>query len=69
MKGARIDRECARAILQDCGALGVDYYTLPSANVESLLREADRYRYRAPKNRNGSRARYWHAYLARRAES
>lgn len=42
-----------------------DFHTLPSDKVEAVLRAADIVKYRAPKNRNGSRARYFHAYVAR----
>lgn len=44
-----------------------DFFTLDSTQVESLVAEADRVRYRKPKNANGSRARYFHALLQRRA--
>lgn len=43
-----------------------DYHTLNSYQVDALLAEADRVRYRKPKNANGSRARYFHAYLQRK---
>lgn len=59
----------ARAILAACGAAGQDYHALPWSVVDALLVEADAYKYRKPKNANGSRARYWHAYLERRAGS
>lgn len=34
---------------------------------KSLLVEADAHKYRAPRNANGSRGRYWHEYLQRAA--
>jgi hypothetical protein len=42
-----------------------DFHRLPSDQVEALLAEADRVKYRRPKNANGSRARYFHARLTR----
>lgn len=58
----------AKEILIRCNAVG-DFYTLSSIVVDALLAEADVMRYRAPKNANGSRGRYFHAYLERRAAS
>jgi hypothetical protein len=43
----------------------VDFFTLGYDDIEALLAEADRVRYRKPKNANGSRARYFHARLER----
>jgi hypothetical protein len=45
--------------------LGQDFHTLSHAQIDNLLAEADRVRYRKPKNANGSRARYFHAHLER----
>lgn len=42
-----------------------DFYALPSRDVDSVIAAADDYRYRAPRNANGSRARYFHALLQR----
>lgn len=42
-----------------------DFHALHSRDVEMLLREADRTRYRATAARNSSRASYYHAYLMR----
>ena len=64
---AMLHPQDARAILLDANAYGIDYHALPSASVDRLLAEANLRKYRAPKHRNGSRARYWHAYLERRA--
>jgi len=43
-----------------------DFHALTSDRVATLLHEADEYEYRAPKNANGSRARYFYAYVCRR---
>ena len=42
-----------------------DFHALSSREVEILLEEAKQVRYRQPKNANGSRARYYFAYLQR----
>lgn len=47
--------------------VGSDFHKLSTTQVDDLLREADRVKYRKPKNANGSRARYFHAYLERAA--
>jgi hypothetical protein len=58
----------ARQILFRCGAdTGEDFAALPSRTVQQLLEWADVCRYRAPKNANGSRGRYFFAYLQRLA--
>jgi len=57
----------AREILRRCNIAPGDFHALPSAQVESLVATAREYGYRAPRNANGSRARYWHAFLTRRA--
>lgn len=46
---------------------GADFHALASWQVDGLLIEADRVRYQRPKNANGSRARYFHDRLQRRA--
>ena len=56
----------ARAILHVCQAHG-DFHALPSDRVSQLLVYADLHKYRRPRNANGSRARYFHAYLSRLA--
>lgn len=58
--------DTARAILARCNA-NADFFTLPASTVAALLDFADTHRYRKPRNANGSRGRYWHAYLSRRA--
>ncbi len=63
-----MDREDAYSILQQCGApIGEDFHRLPSSVVERLLERAKAWKYRTPRNANGSRARYFHAYLERLA--
>lgn len=58
----------ARDILHQCQiALGTDYFTLSSNEVDRVLRHADLIGYRKPRNANGSRARYFHELLQRRA--
>ena len=47
--------------------LGRDFHSLDSSQVESVIAAADTVKYRAPANRNGSRARYFFAYLQRLA--
>jgi hypothetical protein len=46
-----------------------DFFSLRQSEVAALLAWADMRGYRAPKNANGSRARYWHAYLVRTIEA
>lgn len=64
----------ARRVLALIGAanaegrpLLIDFHELRASQVDALLAEADRVRYRKPKNANGSRARYFYALLQRRA--
>jgi len=58
----------AYSILQQCGApIGEDFHRLPSSVVERLLERAKAWKYREPRNANGSRARCFHAYLERLA--
>lgn len=47
---------------------GADFHALRHEQVGKLLEAADRAKYRAPKNANGSRARYFHDLLQRRAQ-
>lgn len=61
-------RQFARHTLWSCDVpMGADFHQLTSSQVDALLVYADAERYRAPKARNGSRARYYHAMLQRRA--
>lgn len=65
------DRSDAISILQACRCpIGTeaDFHTLGSRDVEMLLYYADRAGYRAPRNANGSRARYFHDHLQRKAK-
>ncbi len=57
----------ARDTLRRAAIPLVDFHALDSAAVERIIAEADAYGYRAPRNANGSRARYFHAYLTRTA--
>jgi len=57
----------ARHILMVAGALERDYSELSPNQVTRLLVYADQYCYPKPSNAAGSRGRYWHAYLLRRA--
>ena len=45
-----------------------DFHTLSSAQVDSVLAAADEYGYRKPRGANGSRGRYFHAFLLRVAK-
>ena len=45
-----------------------DFCTLNSYRVSEILDIADFVKYRAPKNANGSRARYFYSYVCRRAQ-
>lgn len=44
---------------------GEDFHVLRSSKVDELLTVADKVKYRKPRNANGSRGRYFHAYLNR----
>lgn len=66
---ARLSPADARAILSRCLHNPLhDFHELRSGEVEALLVEADARRYRKPRNANGSRGRYFHAYLRRIAD-
>lgn len=65
---ARMTQHTAVEILTSIEAKrGQDFYTLNSSQVEALLEYADELGYRKPKNANGSRARYFYAYVQRSA--
>lgn len=65
---AAAERLHARETLQACGVpVGADFHALQSSQVDKLLSEATRARYRKPRNANGSTARYFHDLLQRRA--
>jgi hypothetical protein len=62
------ERLNARTVLTACKVpLGADFHTLSTSQVSCLLEEADRVRYQRPKGANGSRGRYFHDQLQRRA--
>jgi len=62
-------RTDARATLESLHIpLGADFDTLRSFQVNDLLQAADVRKYRKPPNANGSRARYFHNLLQRRAK-
>jgi hypothetical protein len=63
-------RTDARATLEACRIpLGQDFFLLSTSQVEALLKYADAQRYQKPANANGSRARYFHDRLQRRAKN
>lgn len=65
-----MDSQTAYETLRICGVpLNDDYHRLSTDQVEALLVQADKFKYRKPKNANGSRARYFHAYVNRKAQS
>lgn len=65
----RLDRGTARGIATRWQIpLDSDFHTLDSATVERIISAADEWRYRKPYLANGSRARYFHAYLQRAAQ-
>ncbi len=66
MAKRRLDRNSACNILSTSGAgRNSDFHALSSTVVERLLDAAGEVGYRKPKNANGSRGRYFHAYLQR----
>lgn len=55
-------------ILHDVGAkVNQDFFTLSSSQVEIVLERAKAFKYRHPKNANGSKARYFYAFVSRAA--
>ena len=61
-----MDRYEALNILSRCQVKpGANFYTLTTSQVSDLCDEADRVKYRKPKNANGSRGRYFHAFVQR----
>ena len=63
---SRLDRDAAESLADQFRFdLNRDFHALPSDQVEGVIAAADQWRYRAPRNANGSRARYFHAYLQR----
>ena len=45
-----------------------DFHAMSTASKEAVIRAADSVKYRAPKNANGSRGRYFAAYIRRTIE-
>lgn len=45
-----------------------DFHAMSTASKEAVIRAADSVKYRAPKNANGSRGRYFAAYVRRIVE-
>ena len=65
---ARLTRSDALDILHRCRIdPAANFFALRSSEVAELLEEANRRKYRAPKNAPGSRGRMFHAYLTRAA--
>ncbi len=64
----QIDRSRAIRVLQMSNVpIGANFYALTVDQIMSLLAFADELKYRRPKNANGSRGRYFHEYMQRRA--
>lgn len=65
-----MDSTTAYDILQACGIpLNEDFHRLSSETVLKLLDYAKAHKYRTPRNANGSRGRYFHAYVNRKANA
>lgn len=70
---ARMTHDDARNL---CAQFGIvrhpelpDWHAMDSDQKERVLAAADTWKYRKPKNANGSRGRYFAAYLSRALES
>jgi len=62
------ERDYARSVLSNCRIpMGEDFHALTNAQKDALEDEADRTRYQKPRNANGSRLRYFHDLMQRRA--
>ncbi len=62
------DRNRASAIARAYGIpLDREFHSLNNGTVCAILDAADGWHYRKPRNANGSRARYFYAYLQRLA--
>lgn len=48
--------------------IGANFHTLDSFTVGNILTAADEYKYRKPRAANGSRGRYFYAFLNRAVE-
>lgn len=63
---ARLDYWQARALASTFGFNPMeDFHAMSTASKEAVIRAADSVKYRAPKNANGSRGRYFAAYVRR----
>lgn len=51
------------------GTEPIDFHALTSSQVEKVLQYAQQCGYHKPRNANGSRARYFYAYLERLAKA
>lgn len=66
---ARRDGHDAQELANRYGfRLGENFFSLGTDTVSGILAGADEWRYRKPKNANGSRARYFYQYLNRLAK-
>lgn len=66
---AKHHRTEACATLANCNIhVGADFHALSATQVDALLKAADYAKYEKPPNANGSRARYFHDLLQRRAQ-
>ena len=64
----RLTQQIALVIAQANGIdLERDFFTLSENEVDSVIEAANGWQYRKPRNANGSRARYFFAYLQRAA--
>lgn len=62
-------RANARAALAAANvAVGQDFHTLSTTQVETLMTDVSFLRYQHPKKANGSKARYFHDRLQRQAQ-
>lgn len=67
---ARMSPYDAREVLRHCELdphNPPDFFTLRADTVGLLLNEARNYRYRKPRNANGSRGRYFYRYVLQQA--
>lgn len=62
------ERSAALAVFEKWGIdPSEDFFTLTPSQVCMIVEEADRQKYRKPKNANGSRGRYFYARMQRKA--
>lgn len=65
MKTSRTPSEAYALASRHGFPLGLNFFTLSSSIVSLVLAAANEWKYRKPKNANGSRGRYFYAYLNR----